>query len=68
MDMDYSGKWNWPNTWRLTFILLGLAWFFNEILEWHGFGHLLGGIGGTLFIILLVVRFEDVQKVMDSRR
>jgi len=66
--MNYSGKWNWPNTWRLSFILIGLFWFFNKIVQWYTFAQILGIIGGTLFIILLVVRFEDVKKFMDSNR
>jgi hypothetical protein len=68
MDINYYGRWNWPNTWRLAFLLLGLGWFFTDLIKWVSFGHLLGGVGGFLFVVLFIVRFEDVQKAMDSRR
>ena len=59
------GTWNWANCWRITFILLLVSMFFG-CLGWEIISQALGAVGGVAFIILFVVRFEDVQKVMDA--
>jgi putative Ca2+/H+ antiporter (TMEM165/GDT1 family) len=65
MLYDY-GTWNWTNCWRATFIMLLLAFLFGAIMGMELLGKILGGIGGVMFVIMVVVRFEDVVKVMDE--
>jgi hypothetical protein len=61
---DYV-KINWKNCWRLAFILLFLAGFFEMIMDMEQTARVLFCIGGPLFIILFVIRIDDVREFMD---
>jgi hypothetical protein len=67
MDIDFSG-WKWPNSWRLTFLLIALAAFFDIFANMHETAKVFGFIGGVLFVIHAVLRPEDVQKFLDSSK
>jgi hypothetical protein len=58
-------KINWPNCWRITFILLLLA-LFAGMAGYDSLAHFLGGVGGVAFIFMLVIRFDDFTEFMDS--
>jgi Mn2+/Fe2+ NRAMP family transporter len=70
---DY-GKINWLNLWRIALILLGFCVFFfliGDASKSPIFNQIAAGFGipgAMLFIVMFVVRFEDVQKFMDDKK
>ena len=62
---DYE-KWNWPNCWRVTFILLMLAFFFGVVMDWTTVGKMFAFFGGVSLILMVVIRFEDVYNFFDN--
>lgn len=59
MTMKYE------NGWKLSFILLGLSFFFGAMLKYTILAELLLALGGSLFVIMFVVRFDDVKEFFD---
>jgi hypothetical protein len=60
---DFDGKWNWPNLWRLDFILL-LCGFFFVCVGMPFTSRALAYPGMVLFLILFVVRLEDIWSLL----
>ena len=59
--MVYYGNWNWKNCWRITFILILLSAFFY-CMQWEAIAKCIGTAGGIAFILMFVIRFDDVKE------
>lgn len=52
----------YENGWKLSFILLGLSFFFGAMLKYTLLSELLLAFGGSLFVVMFVIRFDDVKE------
>ena len=74
LDLEYT-KFKSKNWWRLTFICIGLSFFFGMCADgskgqapYPALFQFFGVAGGVLFVIMCVIRFEDVDAFMKMDR
>jgi small-conductance mechanosensitive channel len=55
-------RWNWSNSWKVVFILLGMAFVFGAF--GFGFSKILGLLGCLGLVVMCVLRWDDVRRTL----